>query len=55
VQVQVRVQVRVRVRVRVQVLAQVLAQSPRVALGCLSHCCPRRLTAPARTAVRLLQ
>jgi len=43
------------VQVQVQVQVQVLVQSQRVALGCLSHCRLRRLTAPVRTAMRLLQ
>jgi hypothetical protein len=43
------------VQVQVQEQVLVLVQSRRVAPGCSSHCRPRRLTAPERTAVRLLQ
>jgi hypothetical protein len=49
------VQEQVRVQVLVLVLVLVLVQSQRVALGCLSLCRPRRLIAPVRRAVRLLQ
>jgi hypothetical protein len=49
------VQEQEQVQVQVQALALVLVQSQRVALGCLSLCRPRRLIAPVRTAVRLLQ